>query len=122
MTNHIGANVECRLVGDYVDEADSPAGLPLLEGEVVRPKLVGSYVDMWGSDDDLKEFIVLLKDGRSVAVRGHGLKHSPHAVAGQDVYSVLVRNGGEEVLVALFKSAEVAGIFHGELWADRKIA
>ena len=30
--------------------------------------------------------------------------------------------GGEEVIVALFQSDDVAGIFHGELRPDRKIA
>ena len=61
-------------------------------------------------------------DVRFFAVRGHGLKHSPHPVADQDVCSIVIRTQGEEVLVALFKTAEVAGIFIGEIRSDWKIA
>jgi hypothetical protein len=122
MTNHVSANVGCLLVGEYVDEAECPTNLAFRRGEVVRPQVVANYLDLWGRDDGLKEFTVLLKDGRVVTVRGHNLKHSPHPVAGQDVYRIVVRTTGEELLVALFKSGEVAGIFHGEMRSDRKIA
>ncbi|HYT88195.1 MAG TPA: hypothetical protein VEL76_05710 [Gemmataceae bacterium] len=110
------------LVGDYLDEAECPTNLAFRRGEVVRPQVVANYLDLWGRDDGMREFTVLLKDGRVVAVRGHGLKHEPHPLAGQDVFSIVVRTTTEEVLVALFKSADVAGIFHGDLRADRKIA
>jgi hypothetical protein len=122
MTNQVSATVGCLLVGEYVDEAECPTNLAFHQGEVVRPQVVANYLDLWGRDDGLKEFTVLLKDGRVVAIRGHGLKHSPHPLAGQDVYSIVIRTKEEEMLVALFKSAEVAGIFHGELRSDRKIA
>jgi len=105
-----------------VDEAEAPANVPGPGGEVVRPHMVADPINLWGRDDDRKRFTVLMKDGRVLTVRGHGLKHTPHAVAGQDVYSVVIRSAGEEVVVALFKNADVAGIFCGELCADRKIA
>jgi hypothetical protein len=122
MTNHVRVEAGCLLVGEYVDEAECPANLACHRGEVVRPQVVANFVDLWGRDDGMREFTVLLKDGRVVAVRGHRLKHDPHPVAGQDVYSVTVRTGEEEVLVALFKSADVAGIFYGDVRSDRKIA
>ncbi len=122
MTEHARAAVGCRMAGEYVDEAECPTGLTRHGGEVVRPQVVAGFVDVWGSEDGTKEFTVLLKDGRVIAVRGHGLKYAPHPAAGQDVYSIVVRTGGEEVLVALFKSADVAGIFHGDLRLDRKTA
>jgi hypothetical protein len=122
VTNHVSTNVGCLLVGEYVDEAELPTDLTFHPGEVVRPQIVASHLDLWGQDDGIKEFTVLLKDGRVIAVRGHGLKHSPHPVAGQDVYAVVLRTTGEEVFVALFKSADVAGIFSGEMRSDRKIA
>ena len=122
MTNSVRATVGCQLIGEYVDEAEYPANLTPNRGEVVRPQVIANFHDLWGRDDGLKEFTVLLKDGRTVAVRGHSLKHAPHSVAGQDVYSIVIRTAGEEVLVALFKSKEVAGIFHGELRSDRQIA
>jgi hypothetical protein len=122
MANHVSATAGCLLVAEYVDEADCPTSLAFHRGEVVRPQVVGNFLDLWGRDDGVREFTVLLKDGRVVAVRGHGLKYAPHPHAGQDVYSIVVRTGGEEVLVALFKSDDVTGIFCGEMRADRKIA
>src|SRR5256885_1862030 len=118
MTNHANALVGCLLVGEYVDEAELPTSVAFSCGEVVRPQVVANYLDVWGRDDG-KEFTVLLKDGRELTVRGHGLKHSPHPVAGQDLYSIVLRSASEEVTVALFKSSDVAGIFHGEVRSDR---
>jgi hypothetical protein len=109
----------CQLVGEYVDEAAYPANLAFHRGEVVRPQVVANFLDLWGRDDGMREFTVLLKDGRVVVVRGHGLKSGLPSAA---VFSVVVRSGVEEVVVALFKSEEVSGIFHGELRPDRKIA
>jgi hypothetical protein len=110
----------CLLVGEYVDEVECPAHLALHRGEVVRPQIVANFLDLWGRDDGMREFTVLLKDGRVVVVRGHGLKSGlpPNA----SVFSVVVRSGAEEVVVALFKSDDISGIFHGELRPDRKIA
>jgi hypothetical protein len=122
MPNQANAETGCLVVGEYVDEGESPMGHSAQRGEAIRPTIVPAYLETWATDYPLKEFTVLLKDGRVVAVRGHDLKHLPHPVAGQDVYDVIVRNGQGEVSVALFKSADVAGIFHGELRADRKIA
>ncbi len=121
MNNETNAVAGCLMVGDYVDEAHIPFGLAA-GGEAVRTQVVADNVDFWGRDDGLREFTVLLKDGRMVAVRGHGLKHEPHPLAGEDVFSIVVRSKMDEVLVALFKSAEVAGIFYGDLRVDRKIA
>ena len=122
MTIHVNAVVKCLPVGDYVDEAEIPTGLVVHPGEVVRPSRVTNYLDDWESTDVLREFTVFLKDGRILAVRGHTLKHSPHPVADQDVYSIVLRTRGEEVLVGLFKTADVAGIFHGEIRANQKVA
>jgi hypothetical protein len=123
MTNHVNANVGCHLVGEYVDEAELPTNLAFSYGEVVRPQVVASYLDLWGRDDGLKDFTVLLKDGRVVTVRGQGLKHFPAVVKGESgSYGVIARTGGEEVLIALFKVFEVVGIFHGEMRSDRKTA
>jgi hypothetical protein len=122
MTNPVSATADCLLVGEYVDEAECPAHLAIHPGEVVRPQVVATFLDQWGPDDGLREFTVLLKDGRVLAIRGHTLKHAAHPVAGQDVYSIVVRTNGEEVLVALFKSHDVIGIFHGDVRSDRKTA
>jgi hypothetical protein len=123
MTNQANAIVGCQLVGEFVDEADLPPNLPASRGEVVRPQVVASYLDLWARDDGSKEFTVLLKDGHVVAVRGQGLKHFPAAANGEGgSYGVIVRTGDEEVLVALFKVLEVVGIFHGEMRLDRKTA
>ncbi len=123
MSEHTNANVGCLLVGEYVDEAELPADLAPHRGEVVRPDMAANYLDPWGSDDNLKEFTVLLSDGRVAAVRGHSLKHLPPTVAGESgSYGVIVRTGSEETLIALFKTDDVVGIFHGEMRSDRKSA
>ncbi len=122
MTSPVNATVGCLLVGEYVDEAECPANLASCRGEVVPARVVANYLDLWGRDDGMRVFTVLLKDGRVVAVRGHGLKHEPNPQGGQDVYGIVVRSGGEEVLVALFKSHDVSGIFCGEVRSDRRIA
>ncbi len=122
MNNQVNARVGCHLVGEYVDEGDCPANPASRGGEVVRTQVVAEYLDHWTIRDIIKEFTVLLKDGRVVAVCGHSLRHSPNPVTGQDVYSVVIRTPSDEVLVALFKCEEVAGIFHGEIRSDRKIA
>ena len=116
MTNPGNATAGCLLVGEYVDEADSPTDGVARRGEAVRPQVVASHLDVWARDDGLREFTVLLKDGRVVAVRGHSLSVLPSA------FSIVVRTGGEEVIVALFKSDDVHGIFHGEMRPDRKTA
>lgn len=122
MTNPANATTGCLLVGEYVDEAECRTNLASHRGEAVRPKLVADYLDVWGRDDGIREYTVLLKDGRDVADRGHSLKHEPHPLAGQDVFSVVLRTTTEEVLVAVFKCADVAGIFHGDIHSDRRIA
>ncbi len=119
MTNLQNATAACLLVGEYVDEADCPGNLAFHRGEVVRPQVVANFLDLWGRDDGMREFTILFKDGRVVVVRGHSLKSDlPHS----SVFSIVVRSGQEEVIVALFKSDDVLGIFHGELRPDRKIA
>jgi hypothetical protein len=119
MMNQGNAEVDGVLVGDYVDDAGSPANPLSPQSEVVRPQIVANCLDVWGLDDGLREFTVLLKNGQVIVVRGHCLKSElPHA----SVFSILVRSGEQEVVVALFKSEEVSGIFHGEMRPDRKIA
>src|SRR5438477_11526607 len=104
------ANAGCLLVGEYVDEAEVPPNLVVHRGEAVRTQVMAAYLDLWGRDDGAKEFTVLLRDGRVVAVRGQGLKHLPATVSGESgSYGIIVRAGGEEVLIALFKTIEVVG-------------
>jgi hypothetical protein len=122
MTNY-NANVGCQLVGEYVDEAELPANVPVHSGEVVHAQIAANCLDFWARDNGFKEFTVLLKDGRVVAVRGHGLKLMPSTADGESgSYGILLRTEDEEVLIALFKIIEVVGIFHGEMRSDSKIA
>lgn len=116
MTNQVNATVDCQLVGDYVDEAQCPANPTPNRSEVVRTQFVANYMDVWGRDDGMREFTVLFKDGRTLVVRGHSLKHElPHA----SVYSIIARFGGAEAIVALFDSHDIVGIFQGELSPPR---
>jgi hypothetical protein len=123
MTSHVGANSGCLLVAEYVDESEIPADPAVHIGEAVRSHVVASYLDVWSEDEGIRDFTVLLKDDRTVSVRGHGLKLFQPTVPGESgSYGVVVQAAGEEVLVALFKTNEVVGIFSGEIRSDRRIA
>lgn len=121
MANPVSTEAGCLFVGEFSDVAAIPAGISVGQGEVGRPLVVAESHDA-APVEGFREFTVLLTDGRVVAVRGHTLKHVAHPVAGQDVFSVVIRSGGQETVTALFKSADVAGIFDGELRPDRQIA
>jgi hypothetical protein len=118
-----GPRVDCLLIGEYVDEGEVPPNLQTHRGEVVRSEVIGAFVDDAGKPVAIQEFTVLLKDNRTVIVRGHCLKHFPPTPSGENgSYGVIVRVGSEELLVGLFHMVDVVGIFNGEIRSDRKIA
>jgi hypothetical protein len=121
MSNQPNSSSECRIVGEFVDEGD-PHGLSPGRCEIDRPGTLLEYIDVAGVDEGTREFTVLLKDGRILGVPGHGLKHESHPIAGEDVFSIFVRSKSEEIIVALFKAAEISGIFYGDVRVDRRIA
>lgn len=121
MTDRIDITARCLLVGEYVDEGELPTNGAVHSGEPVRAHIVASYLDHWSKDDGFKEFTVLLKDGRIAAVRGQGLRFLPNSETGEGLfYGIITRTAPEEVFVALFKSSEVVGIFHGDINLDEK--
>lgn len=124
MTYSLGANMDCRCVGEYVDEAEMPAKGAHHRGEVVRPRAVTRYFEVWSPEATAREFTVLLRDNRTVVVRGHALKYIPSAANPGDFgsYAVISRLGSDEVTVALFPVAGVTGIFRGELRPSRESA
>ncbi len=105
----------CLFVADYMDEGDIPTDTKFSQGEVVRTHVVGKFVDVNPIEVDVTNFIVLLKTGQTITVKGHTLKHLPHSESGQDFYSIVVQNGDEETLVAIFKSQDISGIFTGQI-------
>ncbi len=123
MTHSVNIVTDCRLIGEFVDEAEPPPNVEFTRAEVVEAHLVASYVDLWNQDDGRRLFTVLLKDGRTVSVRGHALKQWQPTVSGDSgSFGVVIRAAREEVLVALFRTGEVVGIFEGELQGERKVA
>ena len=122
MTSDVNTIAGCQIVGNYVDEGDCLTTSSFHRAEVVRPQIVANVIDNWGPDEGMRNFTVLLKDGRMVHARGHGLKHEPHPLAGQDVFSIVVRTETEEALIAFFKSADIDGISYGDVNPARKIA
>jgi hypothetical protein len=123
MGNAVNAETGCRYLGEYVDEAELPPNAVYSRSEVVRPSFLLSYVDLWSEGDGSRNFTVLLKDGRTVTVRGHALKQWPPTVPGDSgSYGIVIRSASEEVIVALFRIGEVVGVFHGELQPERKVA
>jgi hypothetical protein len=121
LANQANVTSGCLLVGEFVDESERPVN-NAQPGEAVRTQIVANHVDLWAASDGLREFTILLREGPVVTVRGHALKHEPHPLAGEDVFGVVIRSAGEEVLVAVFKSADVAGVFDGDIRPDRRIA
>lgn len=115
MADDMKTTIECEIIGEYLDDAAASDRPAFHRSEVVQPEIVAEFVEHWEPTTTVKEFTILLKDGSVASVNGHYLKHQPHAIPGEDTYSVVVHTGGEEVLVALFKSAAVAGIFHGKM-------
>lgn len=117
MENHVGVDAGCLLVGEYIDEADLPDTLvskteSIPQGKVQRPRIVGSFLDIWGAGGDLKEFKAILKqDHQVVIVYGHGLK--PVMVGNNACFGVWVRSKGEELLVALFPLENTVSVFGG---------
>lgn len=116
MTTPVNAPVGCQWIGEYVDEGECPPELAIQRSEPVRTQVVANYIDYWGRDDGLREFIVLWKDGRRATVCGHGLKHEE--LPGVTLFSIVVRTGMEETVVAMFPHQQIDGIFQGELRTD----
>jgi hypothetical protein len=127
MTANNNVDVRCRLVGEYVDEAEVPISLqkenaPPSLGQVDRPRLVANFLDYWGQDDELKAFTVKLRDGSFIHVKGHGLKYLQNQSNSTDFgsYGVVLKESDGETLVALFRAEEVTGIFHGDFLSATK--
>jgi hypothetical protein len=123
------ANVDCRLVGEYVDEAETPPvvgerSAPLPLGEAVKTNVVATYCDVWSPHEEAREFTVLLRDKREITVRGHAVRYLPGNPASSDAgsYGVVVRGGEGEVFVALFQAGDVIGIFNGNMRPARESA
>lgn len=47
MINQTNADVGCRLVGEFVDEAELPPDGDFHHGEVVSPRIAANYIDEW---------------------------------------------------------------------------
>jgi len=122
--NQVRIEVDCLHVGEYLDEAESPPNVTAHQAEVVRSRFVANYIDIGSGEVVIKEFTVLLKDGRIVSVYGNGLKYFPTPTVNGESgsYGIITRTGGEEVINAFFKVIDVIGIFHGKVRSDRKIA
>jgi hypothetical protein len=118
MENQASGNAGCLLVAEYVDEGEVPATLApgsasVPRGEVERPRVVASYLDLWAHEDPLKEFKILLPNDRVATVRGSGLRYVKGGT--MDCFGVWVRSQGKKVLVALFPIKDVIGIFCGDM-------
>jgi hypothetical protein len=117
LSNGPNANVGCLLVGEYMDEAASASNAVACSGEVVRPQLVASYVDLWATHDGMKDFTVLLRDNRIVTVRGHGPKYVQDTSNSEEAgsYAILAPSESGDITVAFFRVGEVTGIFCGNI-------
>lgn len=116
MTPAIGVNPGCRMIGEFIDEFPLPPEADKFAiGENQLPSVIHHFVDDWPGDIRTLQFQVLLRDNRTVSVRGHGLRYlrNPSNPSDLGSYAVVTRTGQGEVVVALFRVAEVTGIFNG---------
>ena len=114
--SQVNVDVDCELVGDFVDQ-----------GIKTTPGMIGQKVDVdtqlvWESIEyDLQQhptrpFTILLKDGNRAIVRGRALKIIPKTdPSSAENYAILTHTNGKDVVVGLFPSHDVVGIFHGEM-------
>jgi hypothetical protein len=118
MANPPDVDTGCTHLGKSVH--DFPL-LPGMEnaaiGENQLPSVIHHFVDDWPGDIRTLQFQVLLHDNRTVSVRGHGLRYLQNPSNPSDLgsYAIVTRTGQGEVVVALFRVAEVTGIFSGGL-------
>src|SRR5438067_1879138 len=120
MTANLGTNSGCLLIGEYVDEGEIPETLAHMNNrppstQVERPRVVANYLDLWSSNNGEKEFTILLRDNRTVTVRGHTIQLVESAHSEATSFAVVAHANGADVMVALFRSDEVTGIFSGEM-------
>jgi hypothetical protein len=123
MTNYSAVNVGCKLIGQFVDESESQVESHRQIGRNALLCQVVEFIDEWVHGDTVKDFTVLLKDNRSVVVRGNVLKViPPMGTESAGAYGIAIRAGEKESLIAVFKTLEVIGIYTGELRLERKTA
>jgi hypothetical protein len=124
VTNHASAQIDCLLAGEFVDEAELPTDLTFHRGEVVRPQVVGSFLDVWASDYDVREFTVLLRTSAASSenqpvhvfkVRGYRLQRVASKGEGESSWlGILAGPGEKDVYAALFPSGSVIAAFCGD--------
>lgn len=123
MSSDPRVEVDCDTITEFVDDAGPPpAGLAYGQTESATPATLNTVVDYAGAMPirSVREFLVVLAERgvpkRMARVRGHGLKLLPSGSEPQaESYAVVMRENGEEVIVALFPRGEVQGIFAGTL-------
>jgi hypothetical protein len=121
MQNQASANVGCRLVAEYLDEGEATEGITAHPGEPVRPRVVAHYLDSGPTEEGPRAFTVVMDGGEIATVRGHGLEVlQPNQPGGPSHYAVLEHQAGGKVIVALFRTDQVRGIFSGNMSQGRK--
>jgi hypothetical protein len=111
----------CLLLAEYCDESEHATPDVMHRSEVVRPNVVASPVEVWDSSERLRDFTVMLRDGRTINVRGHGVSHVQKHGSPGDYLCIFVRSDANPVTVATFDNDQISGIFHGTI-QERAIA
>jgi hypothetical protein len=120
----INVETDCLFVGEFVEDMELPAGQTASVGHVQETEFLGTFVENWPAEVDTIDFKILLRDGRTVTVRGHALQYLPNPSNPSDAatYGILGYTGLGEVLVALFPASEVTGVFTGGFDSPRASA
>ncbi|MCC6421023.1 MAG: hypothetical protein IT429_22530 [Gemmataceae bacterium] len=116
MSTPSGVDVGCLILQEVVEEANLPKDLTYGLAEPVRPQSVVTFIDGGTCNGSLKNFTVLLRDNRTVTVRGTGLQYvASGSPTDYGSYAILAPGACGEAVVAFFRVSEVTGIFSGEI-------
>lgn len=121
MEHHLDATVKCTLIGQFVEDAceSSPVcpGVPLGQAsEIQKTHLVAVFEDdasvMHLQPALLRTFVVLLRDSRSINVRGTRLEYAVRQGEGPPAhYLIHLSSDKDQRTVAIFDAQAVIGIY-----------
>jgi hypothetical protein len=104
------------LFDEFVENANPTGKSGCGVTEVVRPLLIGDFIESSHSHAIEREFTFHMHDNRVVTVVGRDLKYLvDESQPDSEIYAVLTGSLGQDVTVARFAVKEVAGISTGEI-------
>ena len=108
MTNKVVSHVECDVLAHFSDHGKPETARPAARVETSYPPISARFADRNQAASPLLPFVILLKDNKTVCVRGHGVEAGP-----ENTRQIIRIVKGQKVCVAMFESAQIIGIYEG---------